>query len=159
MFSRFIQAVACISTSFLLMIQSVVFFNSLPLEGWALVSFFFWGGGKCIFACWNWGESWLSEKTWKMRWNEMESAYPGIFCRLLMMSVVFTLEREEREAISDFPKWPSLVEWKLESFPLCISLQVFEESSHTFFYPHKASLTSRSFFHSWTYRTKELEGT
>ena len=41
----------------------------------------------------------------------MESAYPGIFCRLLMMSIVFTLEREDREAISDFfPKWPSLVE-------------------------------------------------
>ena len=40
----------------------------------------------------------------------MESAYPGIFCMLLMMSVVFTLEREEAEAISDFPKWPSLVE-------------------------------------------------
>ena len=40
----------------------------------------------------------------------MESAYPGIVSRLLMTSLVLTLEGEEREAISDFPKWPSLVE-------------------------------------------------
>ena len=144
------------------MIQSCGLLQFPSTEGWALVSFlffFFLEMHICLLKLRRILTLYL-KKTWKMRWNEMESAYPGIFCRLLMMSIVFTLEREDREAISDFfPKWPSLVEWKLESFLLCISLQVFEETSHTFFYPHKASLTSRSFFHSWTYRTKELEGT
>lgn len=41
--------------------------------------------------------------------DEMESADPGIFSRPLMASLVFTHERGEKEAISDFLKWPSLV--------------------------------------------------
>ena len=73
-FSRFIQVVACISTLFLLMIQSCgLQFPST--EGWALVSFFFW---KCIFAYWNWGESWLS--IWKKlgKWGEMKWSQPTL---------------------------------------------------------------------------------
>lgn len=49
-----------------------------------------------------------------------------------MASLVFTHEREERKAISDFPKWPNLIGWRLEYFSPCVSLQVFEGSSHTF---------------------------
>lgn len=100
---------------------------------------------KDIFVYWNQGESWLLvfERAWEARWNEMEWAYPGSWWHLLHLRMG---ERRQRRH-----KWlPQVTEsvagWRPESFPPCVSLQIFEESLHTFSYPFLKKLKVRLIF-------------